>query len=241
MKFLISLILILSIVYNNCNAFSLNKNSNKKVLDYDICFPSGSTGINGFRTNILGVGYNSLYPNGDGAISSYIEENQIDVDFENQRLFANYFMKLDGNTENIFGSFWAFSSNKTEYYYIVDNDGVYNCYSSEMDYEISANFELDYVSENQIGATPCEVYHLKSNLLQNTTIQSIIVDKSQCALTASILTMVSPASTGVTLVNYFNYNPSSNPINYELPVECGNPVPINQVIRPRSLNLFKQH
>ncbi|KAM9956789.1 hypothetical protein ACTFIR_003520 [Dictyostelium discoideum] len=240
MKFLISLILILS-VYNNCYAFSLNKNSNKNVLDHGICFPSGSIIINGFRSNILGVGYNAIYPNGDGAISSYIEENQIDVDFANQRLFANYFMKLEGDTDKIFGSFWAFSSSKTEYFYTVDNSGAYNCYSSEMDYEIPKNLELDYFSDTEIGAIPSEVYHLKSNLLQNTTVQSIIVDKSYCSLTASILTMVSPATTGVSLVNYFNYNPTTNPINYELPSECDNPIPIDQVIRPRSLNLFKKH
>ncbi|KAM9992451.1 hypothetical protein ACTFIY_009909 [Dictyostelium cf. discoideum] len=180
LKFLISLILILSILYNNCYAFSLNKNSNKNGLRDDICFPSGLIGVNGFQTNVLCIGYNSFFPNGGGLPHNYMEENQIDVDFEKQRLFANYFMKMDGNTDKFYGSFWEFSSNKTEYFYTQDNNGVYGCFSSEMDYEITANFELEYVTDNQIGATPCEIYLLKSSLLLNTTLESNMVDKSHC-------------------------------------------------------------
>ncbi|KAN0050996.1 hypothetical protein ACTA71_006741 [Dictyostelium dimigraforme] len=240
MKLLIALVLILSIAFN-CNASFIKKNTNIKGLKDDICFPAGSPGINGFSTNIMSIGYNSYLPTPNGqSETSYYEENQMDVDFTNQRFFVNYDLTMDNQPNFTIGKFWAFTRNKTEYIYTSDQNGNSICYTSTMDYEIT-EFNLEFLTDCQLGATPCEVYRVDSPLLPNTTFESIIVDKTNCALTVSTLQMVSPSTSGLSMTNYFDFTPTSNPYKYILPSECQNPEPIPQNIRPRLLNLFAKN
>ncbi|KAM9979728.1 hypothetical protein ACTFIZ_005987 [Dictyostelium cf. discoideum] len=245
MKLLISLILILTISFiNNCNAFLLTENGfyqKKKESNEKICFPNGEPLINGFNTLLKGVGYNSNYPSPNGGSenqNSYCTDNMMDVDFLNQRFSVDFALKSESG--NVFGKFLAFTQNKTEY--IITSENIFNstCYISKMDYEIKSLLKLSFVSDIALGQVPCEYYAIESPLKQNDTIELVFVDKNHCSLMASISTLES-LSNGESMAIYMNYVPSSKQDSYQLPPECENPTPIDQIFRPKLLNLFAKY
>ncbi|KAM9956785.1 hypothetical protein ACTFIR_003516 [Dictyostelium discoideum] len=246
MKLLISLILILTISFiNNCNSFLVIENGfyqKKKESNEKICFPNGDPKINGFNTILKGVSYNSNYPLPNGSSenqNSYCTENGMDVDFLNQRFSIDF--SLQSETGNVFGKFLAFTQNKTEYYIISGGEiGNSTCYVSKMDYEIKSLLKLSFASDISLGQVPCEFYSIDSSLKRNDTIDLVFVDKNHCSLMASIST-IETLNQGESVAIYMEYVPRSKPDSYQLPAECDNPTLIDQVFRPKSLNLFAKY
>ncbi|KAM9950899.1 hypothetical protein ACTFIT_008898 [Dictyostelium discoideum] len=246
MKLLISLILILTISFiNNCNSILVTENEfyqKKKESNKNICFPNGDPNINGFNTIVRGVSYNSNYPSPNGSgenQNSYYTENTMDVDFLNQRFSVDF--SLQSETGSVFGKFLAFTQNKTEYYIISRGEiGNATCYISKMDYEIKSLLKLSFASDTTLGQVPCEFYSIDSPLKQNDTFELVFVDKDHCSLMASIST-IEALNEGESMAIYMNYVPYSKPDFYQLPTECENPTPIDQIFRPKLLNLFAKY
>ncbi|KAK5583538.1 hypothetical protein RB653_005135 [Dictyostelium firmibasis] len=239
MKLLFSLILLLSIVFNNCYGISLNLKSIKKTgVSDQICFPTGSIGINGLQSIIMGVGYNSNIQTQSYNQNSFAENSELDIDLENQRSFVDFNILIDGTEK--FGKIWSFTSNKTEYI-LIDVNGFETCFFQSMDYEINTDIVLKYDTDCQLGSTPCEVYTLESTHSYNTTVESVIINKQDCSLLASFSQDMYP-SQGYAMVNYFNFAPTSNPFSYILPSSCSNPTPNPQnmytSLKPKSLQQF---
>ncbi|KAN0029808.1 hypothetical protein ACTA71_007945 [Dictyostelium dimigraforme] len=244
----IFIILLLSFAFNNINAFLIQENSLKNVeINGQVCFPSGSIGIDGFYTNTIGVGDNGYFRTlpGEEQFYSYFEQSNLDIDFLNQRSYVYYVINNEGET-SYFKS-WAFTSNKTEYFATAVNN-VQVCFSATMDYEISSDFKLVYSTDCKIGTAPCEVFSVYSPQSTNTnTSESIMVNKNDCSLMTSITRNIPPASPGMSLTNYLNFVPKSNPYNYALPSACLNPTPFNEnmfnkhLIRPKLFNLFSNN
>ncbi|KAN0015933.1 hypothetical protein ACTFIV_009776 [Dictyostelium citrinum] len=244
MKQIISLILLLSLTFSNINAFLIEEDSIKNEgVSEQVCFLSGSIGIDGFYANTIGVGDNAYFRTtvGDEQLS-FFEQSNLDVDFLNQRSYIYYV--LTNNGESKYVRSWSFTSNKTEYFATAVNN-VPTCFISTMDYEISSNFKLVYSTDCKIGTVPCEEFSIYSSQTLNFTSNSIWVNKDDCSFMTSISRSFPPATLGMSMTNFLNFVPNaSNPYDFVLPSICLNPTPINKnmasSLRSKLLNLFSK-
>ncbi|KAN0042602.1 hypothetical protein ACTA71_011410 [Dictyostelium dimigraforme] len=251
MKLLLSLILIITIAFNNCSSFRLDTNK----IDYSKfenqqqqqqqCFASDSDLPKGYNSYYAQVSSNGNIPGPNGAVEqlSYAESGYFDIDFIGQQMYVEFFFD-DSKVQNR-GKLWGFTNNNTQYVSINVNGTDY-CFYDQLSFSIPAAFNgLKYVGEALVGNIRSEVFKGSPALGGSFIDQALFVDKTDCSLIISSSENINSPS-GYSLLNFFSYQPYAESSNFQLPSICSNPISThsNSLLKDISFKLpkiIKQH
>ncbi|KAN0055575.1 hypothetical protein ACTA71_008691 [Dictyostelium dimigraforme] len=245
MKMLLSLILIITIAFNNCSSFRMDTNK----IDYSKfgnqvnqqqCFTSESDLPKGYNSYYSQVSSNGNVPGPNGGVEqlSYAEFGYYDIDFVGQQMYVEYFFD-NGQVQNR-GKLWGFTNNNTQYV-SVNVNGTDYCFSDQLSFSIPTTFNiLKYVGEALVGNVRSEVFKGSPSLDSPFIDQSLFVDKTDCSLILSSSENINSPS-GYTLLNFFSYQPNADSSFFQLPSICSNPISTtsNSLLNGISFNLPK--